>query len=45
MADKNLVASKADQHATGPHKAKMVTPTYTVVLMEGNIIHRTSGDK
>ena len=34
VADKNLAASKPTDTPTGPHKAKMVTPTYTVVLLQ-----------
>ena len=33
VADKNLAASKPANTPTGWHKAKMVTPTYTVVLL------------
>ena len=34
VADKNPVASKPTNTPTRPQKAKMVTPTYTVVLLE-----------
>ena len=34
VADKNLAASKPTDTPTGPHKAMMVTPTYTVVLLQ-----------
>ena len=34
VADKNLVASKPTNTPTRPHKAKMVTTTYTVVLLQ-----------
>ena len=34
VADSNLVASKPTNTLTGPHKAKMVTTTYTVVLLQ-----------
>ena len=34
VADKNLVALKPTNTPTEPHKAKMETPTYTVVLLQ-----------
>ena len=41
VADKNLVASEPTNMSTGLHEAKMVTPRYTVVLLQFAIMLRS----